>query len=204
MKAARAPAPVAPPAGRREEILAVAARLFADDGFDKATMRRIGKEAGIQPASLYYHFETKEDLLDEIVRRFLSGLPARYAALAARGGDPAKLLHDLVAFGFRASLENPAVMAIIIHERKLFAAEPRFAYVGKTLREVERIWLSALERGVAEGAFRRGLSLPLVLRMILDLAGSAVEWHRPGKGRYTVDEIVDAQIDFIFAGIRAG
>ena len=61
-----------------------------------------------------------------------------------------------------------------------------------------------MERGVAEGAFRTGLNLNLVLRMILDLAGSAVEWYRPGSGRYSLDEVIEAQLAFIFHGIVAG
>lgn len=190
--------------GRRDEILAVAAGLFAAEGFDKATMRQIGKAAGIQPASLYYHFATKEDLLDEIVRGFLTGLPGWYSELVKQGGDPQRTLHDLVALGFRNSLRNATVMAIIIHERKFFGRHARFAYVEETLREVERIWLSVLERGVAEGAFRTGLNLNLVLRMILDLAGSAVEWYRPGSDRYSLDEVIEAQLAFIFHGIVAG
>ena len=73
---------------RRDDILKVAAKLFAEHGFDQATMRKIGKETGIQPASLYYHFTTKEDILDEIVRTFLSGLPAKYNAIIARTEIP--------------------------------------------------------------------------------------------------------------------
>jgi AcrR family transcriptional regulator len=189
------------PAGRREEILAVAARLFAAEGFDGATMRRIGKEAGIQPASLYYHFATKEDLLDEIIRGFLIDLPTRYRALVAKGGDARQQLHELVALGFRNSLADPTAMSIIIHERKSLARLQRFAYVEETLREIERIWLSVLERGVRDGAFRKGLNLPLVLRTILDLAGAAVEWYRPDRSRYSLDEIVETQLGLIFHGI---
>ena len=76
-------------------------------------------------------------------------------------------------------------MSIIIHETKLFARHPRFAYVEDTLREVERIWRGVLEDGVKRGVFRRELNLALVLRMILDLAGSAVEWYRPNSRRYS-------------------
>ena len=189
------------PGGRRDEILAVAARLFAAEGFDGATMRKIGKEAGIQPASLYYHFATKEDLLDEIIRGFLEDLPKRYRAIVSKGGNARHLLHDLIALGFRNSLTDPTVMSIIIHERKSLARQPRFDYVEETLREIERIWLSVLERGVSESTFRKDLNLPLVLRMILDLAGAAVEWYRPDRSRYSLDEIIAAQLGFVFHGI---
>jgi len=187
--------------GRREEILRIAAQLIAEEGFDQATMRLIAKAAGIQPASLYYHFATKEDILDEVIRGFLADLPGRYRAIIAAGNPARRTLHDLIALGFRASLANATVMAIIIHERKLFARHDRFAYVADTMRAIERLWLGVLEQGVAAGEFRRGLNLPLVLRMILDLAGSAIEWYRPNNRRHALDAIIDAQLDFIFHGI---
>ena len=108
-----------------------------------------------------------------------------------------------MALGFRTSLKNREVMSILIHERKFFARHPRFAYVEETLREVERIWRGVLEDGVKRGVFRRELNLALVLRMILDLAGSAVEWYRPDDRRYSLDDVIDAQLEFIFHGIRA-
>lgn len=190
-------------AGRRDEILACSAKLFAEQGFDQATMRQIGKAAGIQPASLYYHFETKEDILDEIIRGFLAGLPARYREIRSRTDDTRRILHEFIALGFRTSLKNRTVMSIIIHERKLFARLPRFAYVEETMREVELIWQEVLVEGVKRGAFRKGLNLALVLRMILDLAGSAVEWYRPNSRRYSLDDVIEAQLALIFHGISA-
>ncbi len=190
-------------AGRREDILRIAADLFANQGFEAATMRQLGSAAGIQPASLYYHFKTKEDILDAIIRDFLLALPDRYREIIERGGSARAVLHDLIALGFRASLANAPVMAIIIHERNFFARHARFAYVGAAMREVEQLWLGVLKQGIAQGVFRKGLKVELVLRMILDLAGSAVEWYRPAGRRHGLDAIVEAQLDFIFHGVAA-
>ena len=195
--------PLARMMGRREEILACSAKLFAEHGFDQATMRQIGKAAGMQPASLYHHFKTKEDILDEIIRGFLAGLPIMYDEIRSRTDNTRQILHDFIALGFRASLKNRTVMTIIIHERKLFARLPRFAYVEKTMRDVERIWQEVLEEGVKRGAFRKELNLALVLRMMLDLAGSAVEWYRPNSRRYSLDDVIEAQLALIFHGISA-
>ena len=47
----------------RERIISVAETLFNRQGFDGASMRDIAAAAGMQPASMYYHFESKEELL---------------------------------------------------------------------------------------------------------------------------------------------
>ena len=53
----------------REIILDVAERLFYGKGYEVTSMSQIQKEAGIARGTLYYHFESKEDILDEVIRR---------------------------------------------------------------------------------------------------------------------------------------
>ncbi|MCL2222972.1 MAG: TetR/AcrR family transcriptional regulator [Oscillospiraceae bacterium] len=50
----------------RDKILKVAARQFAQRGYDKVTTREIAKDAEINPASIYHHFPSKEDILDSL------------------------------------------------------------------------------------------------------------------------------------------
>jgi AcrR family transcriptional regulator len=63
---------------RREEILAIAAELFAARGFATTTVRDIADAAGILSGSLYHHFDSKESMVDEILRRFLDEVLASY------------------------------------------------------------------------------------------------------------------------------
>ena len=56
---------------RREQILEVAVKLFSRNGFDRTTIREIARAAGINEATIYKHFETKEELYDAIIERFI-------------------------------------------------------------------------------------------------------------------------------------
>jgi len=60
-------------ANRRDELLAAAAACFFREGYDAASMRTIADEAGMRTASIYYHFDSKDDLLvavhEEALRR---------------------------------------------------------------------------------------------------------------------------------------
>ena len=51
----------------RDKILAAAVQLFAEYGYHAATMRDIAQIAGIQAASIYYHYPSKQTLLVEIM-----------------------------------------------------------------------------------------------------------------------------------------
>lgn len=48
------------------KIFITAVRMFSDFGYEKTSMRDIAKEVGIKPASLYNHFESKDDILMHI------------------------------------------------------------------------------------------------------------------------------------------
>ena len=63
---------------RRAELLAIAARLFAERGLRATTVRDIADSAGILSGSLYHHFDSKETMVDAILRGFLDTLFGRY------------------------------------------------------------------------------------------------------------------------------
>jgi AcrR family transcriptional regulator len=64
-------------ASRRGEILDAAKRLFIQEGFGNATMRRIAAEVGVSPTALYLHFADKEAILQAIADDYFSELLVR-------------------------------------------------------------------------------------------------------------------------------
>jgi AcrR family transcriptional regulator len=55
-----------PRGSTRERILDVALQLFNEQGYDKTSLREIADRLGVTKAALYYHFESKEDILLEL------------------------------------------------------------------------------------------------------------------------------------------
>lgn len=67
-----------------QRILDVAERLFAEDGIDRVSVRRVQAEAGVNVAAVHYHFGTREALVRAVLRRRVEPLnAARLAALDA-------------------------------------------------------------------------------------------------------------------------
>jgi AcrR family transcriptional regulator len=52
---------------RKQRILAIAARLLARNGWRNTSLAQIAKEAGVSPAGLLHHFESKEQLLNAVL-----------------------------------------------------------------------------------------------------------------------------------------
>jgi AcrR family transcriptional regulator len=192
--------PVEKVSKRRDEILQVAAELFAAKGYEETTIREIGDAAGILSGSLYHHFQTKEEMLHELVRRFVTMVP-QYQAIVDRGEGPKETIKEMMALGLRTAVSNPEIVAITVHERKFLARHPAFAYVQSAWKQINAVWYGVIQHGVEAGVFRDDLDPRLMLRAINDLAAAAVGSYQP-SGRYSVEEIIDTRVALIFGGIE--
>lgn len=67
---------------RRNEILDVAERLFCTKGFDRTSTNDILNEIGIARGTLYYHFKSKEDILDGMIERVTNQIVSKAAVIA--------------------------------------------------------------------------------------------------------------------------
>ena len=100
-----------PPRGRRptggtdtrSDILVAARDLFAENGFERTTMRAVGERAGVDPALISHYFGNKDGLLAEAIT-----LPVDPALLLA-GLDPAHAGTDLVRRILGVAESSPAV-----------------------------------------------------------------------------------------------
>lgn len=90
----------------KERILAAAETLFAQRGFDGASLRQLTGAAGVNLAAVNYHFGSKEKLVEQVFRRRLDALNAqRLAALAKVADQPETRLEDVLEAFIRPALE---------------------------------------------------------------------------------------------------
>ncbi|MBY4573498.1 TetR family transcriptional regulator [Gordonia paraffinivorans] len=185
---------------RRDELLATAGRMFAENGLRSTTVRDIADAAGILSGSLYHHFDSKESMVDEILRRFLDDLFAKYRDIAAAGLSATETLRRLVIASFESIDAERNAVAIYQDEAKRLAGQERFAYISELNVEFRQLWHAVLQRGVDDGEFRPDLDVELVYRFIRDTVWVAVRWYRPG-GALSVEAIADQYLSIVLDGI---
>lgn len=95
----------------RSRVLGVAATLFAEEGFAGTSMRDIATALGITKAAIYYHFESKEQLLDAV----LEDVAARFEAALASHADGAQV-HTVLSAFLDALMETAPILAFLLHE----------------------------------------------------------------------------------------
>jgi AcrR family transcriptional regulator len=187
---------------RRQEILGVASKIFAQKGFEATSIREIANAAGILSGSLYHHFNTKEEMLHEISREYIFLLLHEYERIAKSISDPREALKAMITFALRNLTEHSEIHAIIFNDRKFFQRQQGFEYVREAWQGIYYVWYGVIQEGVKTGAFRANMNISLTLSMMLETISATVNWFDP-MGRHTIDDVIEAQIKLLFRGIEA-
>lgn len=105
---AKQPKPRIEGTARRAQILRVAGDMFAEDGIEATSMRRIAAKAGVTATLLYKHFADKDALLLAIAETFFGKLHADLVAAASKDEkDPVVRLKSLMGVYVRCGIANP-------------------------------------------------------------------------------------------------
>lgn len=185
---------------RRAELLDLAADLFAERGLRATTVRDIADSAGILSGSLYHHFDSKESMVDEILRGFLDDLFGRYREIAASGLSSRETLEALVLASYEAFDRHHAAVAIYQAEAKNLRDVERFGYIREFNTEFRDLWHKVLTAGVADGSFRPELDVELAFRFLRDTVWVAVRWYTPG-GPITVQNLAQQYLTIVLDGL---
>lgn len=188
--------------GRREELLELAATLFAERGMRATTVRDIADAAGILSGSLYHHFDSKESMVDEILRGFLDELFDSYHKIVAEGLGPRETLEGLVVASFEAIDRSHSAVAIYQDEAKHLVGTERFEYITERNSEFRELWNGVVERGIADGSFRPDVDVELVYRFMRDTVWVAVRWYRPG-GKLTAEAVAQQYLAIVLDGLSS-
>lgn len=138
---------------RRDQILATAARLFAERGFHGVSVHDLGAACGVSGPALYKHFSGKDDVLSQSLVAISEHLLEGGRRVAAAGGAPAETYAELVAFHLDFALGSPELIEVQEREWRNLQPEAR-----ERVRDLQRayidVWVDVLR------ALRPGLDRP--------------------------------------------
>ncbi|BCW05688.1 TetR/AcrR family transcriptional regulator [Arthrobacter sp. NtRootA1] len=171
---AKARGPYANGQQRRDEFVSRAFEVFATQGFQRLSLRKIAEELGVSHAALSYHFPSKEDLLQAVFERQSEhDRPILEKALAERG--LLDLLPELVR-------ENEAIPGLIQLDATMQAEgirpdHPAHAFTLQRINQFNSDIQRELERERDMGRIRPDLNLEITARQLTAmLRGLQVQW----------------------------
>lgn len=181
-------------------MLELAAAMFAERGLRATTVRDIADGAGILSGSLYHHFSSKEEMVDELLRGFLDWLFARYREIVDSEANPLERLKGLFMASFEAIEHRHAQVVIYQDEAQRLSSQPRFSYIEDMNRQQRKMWVEVLNQGIDDGYFRPDLNVDLVYRFIRDTTWVSVRWYQPG-GPLTAEQVGQQYLAIVLGGI---
>jgi AcrR family transcriptional regulator len=159
------------PSGTREAILAAASRHFAEHGYDRASLRRIAAEAGVDQKLIAHFFGSKQQLFVAAV-----GLPFNPGEVlpAILAGDPDSVGERLAALLVEV-LEQPELHQRLTGVVRAAASEPEVARMLREFLTRELFGPAAKLLGTEDGPFRANLVGSQIVGLVMARYVVAIE-----------------------------
>jgi AcrR family transcriptional regulator len=182
----------------REKILAAAVHLFAEYGYHASTMRDIARIAGIQAASIYYHYANKQALLVEIMETYMRNLNTNLERIVQAQGDVQYRLREAIANHIRMHTTYKAEFFIIDTEIRALEGTNRAEVLA--LRDHYEVLLqNLLRQGMEQGIFRQ-LDIKVTSYALIAMCTEVASWFKP-EGRLSVQQVIDIYSSLFTKGL---
>jgi AcrR family transcriptional regulator len=190
------PATIAAP---RETILACAAKLFAEKGFEGASLQDVAKAVGISKAAVYHYFPTKQVIYDEIVIDLLSRLRLHVCNGIDDTADYGERLRQLMTSHAEFFEANYTEFVTLLHG---FGGLSRDIGEGLvSVRDAYEIMVRELMTSAKrDGALDIG-DPAIATRAVLSMLNWMARWYKPG-GRLSAREFAEEYFTLIYNGLR--
>ncbi len=183
----------------RDAILQAAAETFRQKGFDRATMEDLAAQLGLLKASLYYYFQSKYDILYEILRGARQEVLRRLETVASSDLPPREKLHQAIVAFVTAFDHNYPALSVAVYER-LDRGVPAIDEMKAIRRRVQQLWDRMIRQAAREGVIRNDLDLRVVSFAIIGMINWMSQWYEK-DGRLSSEEIAHVFAELALNGL---
>lgn len=187
----------------RRDILRTAARLFQERGYDATSMQDVASALNFSKAALYHHFESKEEILFQIMSYGMDIFEEKVLAAIREIADPEQRLRACIARHVELVLSGrDREITVILHENRTLPAES-----GRQINARKKSYVVYLGDLVGQVQRQRGLNTPAVNPQVAGLALLGMinwmyQWYRP-EGPVSEGEIARQFTQLFFQGAFA-
>ena len=182
----------------RDILLRKGTELFYRKGFAQASIRDIGRVAGISSSTLYHYFKNKDELLYEIIMDIGNNLVHILRQTAREFSDPEERLRQMIFNQICLLREKKEQVKVYMEEQ--YQLPPRLKkVVYKQHREIYDTYLHELEQLRKDGRLRVN-HLPTINFSIFAIMNWVYRWYREDKS-LSIEEIAQMITAILFDGI---
>ncbi len=189
---------------RRQEIVAAAAEVFKERGFQGTTLNHVAIALGTDRASLYYYVGSKDELFQEIVSEAVGVNLATAVAIKEGDGTAPEKVRRLITELMASYAEFYPVLYVLIQENLNHVDPDRSGWA----REMKRInndftdvLIELIAAGQADGSFRAAAPAWLQAYGIMGMVGWTNRWFDPRRSELSAEEIGTTFADMVLDGL---
>lgn len=186
---------------RRREVIAAAAKVFAQRGYHETTIEDLMQASGMTRGGLYHYTESKRDLLLAVIDELMRPLLAQARELMQEPQPPEVHLRQLLRLWLAHVATHRNHMIVFSQERHTLSHGPGWSEVAKARKRFERMLAEVMDRGRDEGSLRPA-DPQLAMLMLLGAVNYTPQWFT-AKGRLSPEQIADLYCDMLLDGIGA-
>lgn len=178
---------------RKEEIIKVATKVFREKGF-LCTLEEIANELKYTKGSIYYYFNSKEELLFECHQRGINMALERVLKIAKSDLSPEDKLKEIIKSHVFTVTDD---FSVVVQHAHLFELK----YIKETLakrHEYEDAIKNVVKEGIDQKVFKANVDQSLIVLLILGAANWVPQWYKAG-GRLSIIQIADFYADYLVA-----
>jgi AcrR family transcriptional regulator len=182
-----------------QHILLHSAHIFAEQGFEGASIRDISRATGISLSGLYYYFESKQKLLYLLQKSAFTCIMERLQSRLASLDTPESRLRALVQNHIEYFLSHPNEMKVLSHEEE--ALDPPFRDEVAAIKRRYYALAREIFDNVAATGLAEGLKPRIAVLSLFGMMNWVYKWHNP-KTDPSAKELTDAIVGIFLHGVR--
>ena len=189
---------------RRDVVVSAARMLFAERGYTGTSMRDIAEATGLLPGSLYTHFRSKAQLVEEIVAVFYRDLLAAQQEASSHDGTGAERFRLMLRATYRVCEAYPDELTILHYDWQELSTLDEIAEVREISVRTLVTWRTVIKDGITDGTLRSTMSPELVTRIVTGAIHAMLDPvryrdHPASKKANAVQQLEDMLLDGILS-----
>ncbi len=184
----------------RDLILESAAQVFCQKGYNGASMADIAEAVGLQKATLYHHFGSKQEILAELLDRAMAIVTENMLQVLRLDSTPDEKLKKAMRAYLQVLCEQPDLSSVLLFEYRSLEKEQYKRHIHNR-DKFEKMWRDLVKEGIDSGRMRSE-SVSMTVWALLGVMNWTITWYRP-EGKLSAGEISDLFFNLFLEGLKS-
>ncbi|MFH1810016.1 MAG: TetR/AcrR family transcriptional regulator [Pseudomonadota bacterium] len=194
---------------KRSEIALVALEIFADKGFEAASMSLVAERAGIGKGTIYEYFESKEELFACALEGWVQQAEGLAVPPTGMGADPEQNLRAYAQAAMHALIDDPRATRLFLAMFQLMIGEPEAVQhadlMNRLLAGPRQVVAEILREGVRQGQFRPDIAgdIDIIASNLLSYLDAMGLYFYIDHDQQKLTRHIDFHLHNLLRGLRA-